>query len=511
MSSDHADHDVAPMSGAILWLAGFTLALGNFVVVLDTTIANVSVPHIAGGLAVSPDQGTWVITSYSVAEAITVPLTGWLAQRFGAVKVFAVAMFAFGVFSAMCGLAPTLGSLVLFRVLQGLSGGPMMPLSQALMRRVFPVRLQPMAFGLWAMTTVTAPIAGPLLGGIIVDTIGWPWIFYINVPVAVLMALAAWRLMQTHETPIQRRPIDVVGMGLMVIWIGAMQIMLDKGKDLDWFGSPFIVALALIAGVGFVAFLIWELTDANPAVDLRIFGRPGFAATAAVNCLAFGSFFSVVVLVPLWLQTTMGYTATSAGRVTAFQGVGAIIFSPIVARLMGKIDPRFLVFFGVCLMAVVSTWRAGFDTDAGFWAIAAPQFMLGVCIPFFFVPITVLALNGLKPSEVATAAGLLNFTRTTGAAFAVSIVTTVWGNAAAANRTELVGALNDPAGMIRHLGLPPAQAVRGLDSLVQAQSVMLATDQIFAFSAVLLVCVACLVFFVPKPVASDTGPHATSH
>lgn len=215
MSDNRADEDVAPMAGVWLWVAGLTLAFANFVVVLDTTIANVSVPHIAGGLAVSPSQGTWVITSYSVAEAITVPLTGWLAQRFGAVRVFATAMFAFGVCSALCGLAPSLGTLVLFRVLQGLSGGPMIPLSQTLMRRIFPLHLQPTAFGLWAMTTVTAPIAGPLLGGAIVDTVGWPWIFYINVPVAVVMSIAAWHLLRSHETRTERRPVDVVGIALM--------------------------------------------------------------------------------------------------------------------------------------------------------------------------------------------------------------------------------------------------------------------------------------------------------
>ena len=501
MSDNRADDDVAPMTGIWLWVAGLTLAFANFVVVLDTTIANVSVPHIAGGLAVSPSQGTWVITSYSVAEAITVPLTGWLAQRFGAVRVFAVAMFAFGVCSALCGLAPSLGALVLCRVLQGLSGGPMIPLSQTLMRRIFPLRLQPTAFGLWAMTTVTAPIAGPLLGGAIVDTVGWPWIFYINVPVAVVMSIAAWRLLRSHETRTERRPVDVVGIALMVTWISAMQIMLDKGKDLDWFGSPVIVALALIAAIGFVAFLIWELTDANPAVDLRIFRQIGFATTAVVNCLAYGTFFAGVVLIPLWLQTTMGYTATWAGRVTAFQGLAAVVFSPIVARLMRVIDPRLLVFFGVMMMACVSLWRGNFSTDTDFWAIAVPQFAQGICMPFFFIPLTTLALGGVKPSEVASAAGLLNFTRTTGAAFAVSIMTTTWEDTATAHRTVLAGALNNPSAVIDQLGGVPAVGLRQLDTLVQSQSVMLATDQIFVVCAAILAAVACLMALVPKPTA----------
>ncbi len=510
MADNRADDDIAPMSGVWLWVAGLTLAFANFLVVLDTTIANVSVPHIAGGLAVSPSQGTWVITSYSVAEAITVPLTGWLAQRFGAVRVFVTAMFAFGVCSALCGLAPSLGALVLFRVMQGLSGGPMIPLSQTLMRRIFPLRLQPTAFGLWAMTTVTAPIAGPLLGGAIVDSIGWPWIFYINVPVAVGMSLAASRLLRRHETATQRRPVDVIGIALMVVWISAMQIMLDKGKDLDWFGSPVIIALALTAGIGFIAFLIWELTDANPAVDLRVFRQIGFATTAVVNCLAYGTFFAGVVLIPLWLQTIMGYTATWAGRVTAFQGIGAVLVSPIVARLMGKIDPRALVFLGVMVMALVSLWRSNFSTDSDFWTIAGPQFAQGVCMPFFFIPLTTLALGAVKPADVASAAGLLNFTRTTGAAFAVSIMTTAWDDTATAHRTVLSGALNDPASAVNLPGLAAGQGLRQLDSLVQGQSVMLATDHIFVVSAGLLAAVACLMALVPKPVGivpSGAGGH----
>ena len=227
--------------------------------------------------------------------------------------------------------------------MQGLSGGPMIPLSQTLLRRVFPPKLQNTAIGLWAMTTVVAPIAGPLLGGCLVDTAGWPWVFYINVPVALACAFFAWRLLAERETPTRRVPVDIVGLGLLVVWVGCMQIMLDKGKDLDWFDSPFIVGLALIAAVGFVSFLIWELTDPHPIVDLKVFRHRGFAASTLIMCVVFGSFFASVVLIPLWLQTNMGYTATWAGRATAFQGVLAVVISPIVARMIGRFDARALV------------------------------------------------------------------------------------------------------------------------------------------------------------------------
>jgi DHA2 family multidrug resistance protein len=516
MSQSHtasASDQPVYMTGATLWAAGLVLALSNFMVVLDMTIANVSVPNIAGGLAVSPSQGTWVITSYSVAEAITVPLTGWLAQRFGAVKVFILAMASFGLCSALCGLAPSLGALVTFRVLQGLSGGPMMPLSQTLLRRIFPPHQQAMAIGLWSMTTVVAPIAGPLLGGYLVDTAGWPWVFFINVPVAAACAFAAWRLARSRETPTERQPVDIIGLALLIVWVGAMQIMLDKGKELDWFSSPFIVAMAFTAAVGFCAFLIWELTDDYPIVDLRVFRHRGFAASTLIMCLVFGSFFASVVLIPLWLQTNLGYTATWAGRATAWQGVLAVVFSPIVARLTMRYDSRALVCFGVLLMAAVSFWRTGFASNLGYWDIALPHLVQGLAMPFFFVPLTSLALGSVEMREVASAAGLMNFTRTTAAAFAVSITTTAWENTASLHHEDLAGQLHDPAGALQtftNLGLSPDQAVRQLEALVQSQAVMVSTDHIFLITALFFLAGAAAVWLAPKPkamVAPGAGGH----
>ncbi len=491
-----------PMTGSALWIAGGLMALANFMAVLDTTIANVSVPNIAGGLAVSPSQGTWVITSYAVAEAITVPLTGWLAQRFGTVRVFVAAMLGFGLFSAMCGLAPSLSALVVCRILQGLAGGPMMPLSQTLMRRVFPERLQPAAMGLWGMTTVVGPIAGPLLGGYLCDAAGWPWVFYINVPIAAVAAFFAWRMLKPAETQTRRVPVDFVGLGLLVLWIGAMQYMLDKGKDLDWFQSPLIVALAITAAVGFVAFVLWELTEEHPVVDLRVFRHVGFSASTIIMCLTFGCFFSSVVLIPLWLQTSLGYTAQWAGRVTAFQGVLAVVMSPIVARLITKVDARILVSFGVLCLGAVSFWRTGFESDVSFWHLAAPQIAQGFAMPFFFLPLNVLAMGAVKPQETASAAGLLNFTRTTAGAFATSLTTTAWENLASGRHSDLAGTLNAPQSMLDQLqraGLSASQALGQLDALVQGQSVMLATNRVFTVLSVVFVLAAACVWLAPKP------------
>src|SRR5215831_8442894 len=278
----------APLQGGMLWIAAIVLALANFIAVLDMTIANVSVPNIAGSLGISSTQGTWVITSYSVAEAIIVPLTGWLAGRFGAVRVFTSVMALFGAFSALCGLSNSLGLLVLGRVLQGLSGGVLMPLSQTLLLRIFPKEKAPAATAIWAMTTLTAPILGPILGGYLCDTLAWPAIFFINVPIALISAPIAWRMLKRYEESLIRLPIDKVGLALLIIFVSALQLMLDLGKEHDWFESTEICALAIVAVIGFAAFLIWELTERHPIVDLRVFRHRGFTTAVITIAMGFG-------------------------------------------------------------------------------------------------------------------------------------------------------------------------------------------------------------------------------
>ncbi len=491
-----------PFTGILLWTVGFLLATANFFAVLDTTITNVSVPNIAGGLAVSPAEGTWTITSYSVAEAITVPLTGWLARRFGTVKVFCTAMVLFGVFSFACGFAPTLGTLIGFRVCQGLAGGPMIPLSQTLLLRVFPKHLAPQAIALWSMTTVVAPIAGPLLGGALCDNVGWPWIFYINVPFAFLVAFFSWRLLKPKETPGVRAPVDVVGLGLLVVWISAMQIMLDKGKELDWFASPLILTLAIIAGVGFASFMIWELTAKNPIVSLRVFRHRSFATACAVMALAFGGFFAANVLMPLWLQTNLGYTATWAGRATAFGGILAVIFSPIVGRLVGKFDPRGMVMFGIAWMGLMMVWRSTFNSSVNFDHLIWPQLLQGLGVPFFFIPLMTLGTAALPPDEVANGAGLISFVRTTAGAFAVSITTTSWEDASDTARVQILnqgGGFDGAVATLQGLGLTADQALRQFEGIVQSQAVMVATDRLFLIIAGVLFVASLSIWIAPKP------------
>lgn len=489
----------ARLAGYSLGLATLLLGLANFVVLLDTTIANVSVPHIAGGLAVSPSQGTWVITSYSVAEAITVPLTGWLAQRFGALKVFLLGMIGFGIFSVACGLAPSFQLLVAFRVLQGFCGGPIMPMSQTLMLSIFPPAKTQQAMGFWSMTTVVAPILGPILGGNISDTIGWSWIFFINIPIAAIVVFGAWRVLRGHNMPGRRVPVDYIGLALLILWVGSMQVMLDKGKELDWFSSPTIIVLAVVALIGFLAFLIWELTAEHPIVNLRVFRHRGFVAGVITISLTFGAFFGSVVLVPLWLQTSMGYTATAAGYTASLNGIFAVIMSPIVAGMVRKVDPRKLVTFGVLWMATVAFWRSSFTTQADFWYVALTFLAQGFCMPFFFVAGTMIVLSSVDPEETASASGLSNFLRTTSAAFATSIITSQWDNSAQAKRSDLAGRLNDLPGVISSTGLSTDQATGSIDRLVQQQAVMLATDRIFLITVGIFILAAIAIWFAPRP------------
>src|SRR5690349_15261333 len=265
-SSGSAAH-LEPLAGGTRVAGTIALSLATFMNVLDTSIANVSLPSIAGDLGVSPDQATWVITSFGVANAISLPLTGWLTQRFGQVRLFMASVILFVVASLLCGFAPSLGWLILFRVIQGAVAGPMIPLSQALLLSSYPKERAGSALAIWAITTLVAPVVGPLLGGWITDNISWPWIFYINVPIGLAAVAVTWMIYRTRETPTVKLPIDAVGLGLIVVWVGALQIMLDKGKDLDWFGSTQIVVLAIVAALGFAVFLVWELTERHPVVD----------------------------------------------------------------------------------------------------------------------------------------------------------------------------------------------------------------------------------------------------
>ncbi|WP_076999180.1 DHA2 family efflux MFS transporter permease subunit [Variovorax sp. KK3] len=505
-----------PLEGSARVWGTIALSAATFMNVLDTSIANVSLPAISGDLGVSSTQGTWVITSFAVANAIAVPLTGWLTQRFGQVRLFMASVLLFIISSWLCGLAPNMTTLIAFRALQGFVAGPMIPLSQTLLLSSYPRAKAGLAMAMWSMTTLVAPVMGPLLGGWITDNISWPWIFYINIPVGLLAAGITWGIYHKRESGTRKVPIDGIGLALLVLWVGSLQLMLDKGKELDWFHSPEIIAMAIIAVVGFAFFLVWELTDKHPVVDLSLFKRRNFWSGALATAVAYGLFFGNVVILPLWLQQYMGYTATQAGMIMAPVGLLAIIFSPIVGLTVGKIDPRRYATFSFLVFALVLWMRSNFNTQADFWTIMIPTVIQGVAMAFFFIPLVTITLSGLTPDRIAAASGLSNFARITAGAMGTSIATTVWENRAALHHAQLVESVSQGssatssamAGLAAN-GFSTEQILGQLNRLVDQQSFMLAANDVFYASAVLFLLLIPFVW-LSKPTRSPGAADAAA-
>ena len=491
----HEPHGLALLAIVLI------LAMGNFLAVLDMTIANVLVPHIAGGLAVSSSQGTWVITGYGVAEAIMVPLTGWLAERFGPVKVFVVCIAGFGVFSVLCGMATSLGMLIAFRVALGVCGGPMIPISQALLIGIVPKNRANAAVAVWSMATVLAPIVGPVLGGVIGDHWSWPWAFYIKAPLAAVIAFGAWTILTPYETATKKEAIDFTGLALLIVWVGALQTMLGVGQDKDWFNSQFVVALLIVTLIGLAAFVIWEATDRKPIVNLGVLANRAFSVTLGVTAVAFGAIFASVVLVPLWLQTSMGYTATWAGCNAALSGVTMIVAAPLTSALMTRIDPRAVASAGLAISAFASLMRIGYDDQMTFWQLMWPQLAFGVGMMMSVIPLMDMSTASLEEKDLASGSGLFNFARTLASALATAAVVAVWNNQIRAGGATLAGELQPRAFLdaATASGMSHDKAVSMLDLMVQGQSVMLATNRTFLILGVLQLATAAIVWVAPKP------------
>jgi len=498
----------APLQGIALWLAAGLAGVANLVVALDMTIANVSIPSIAAGLGASPREGAWVVTSYVVAEAITVPLTGWLAKRFGSVRTFAFALAGFGIASALCGLATSLGALVAFRVLQGLAGGPMVPLSQTILLSIFPKEKAGMAMALWGMTAVAGPCIGPVMGGYICDNWSWPWIFLINTPIAVIGAFFAWQVLAHRDPPRMRLSIDYIGLALMVVWIGALQVALDRGHDLDWLSSRFITTLLIVAVIGFAAFLIWELTEKNPVVNLRIFRHRGYTTVVWLVSLNMGAFFAQSLVLVLWLQTNLGYTAGATGQVMAPGAIAMLFMSLLVGWLSNKVDLRSLVSFGLFTFALLFLWQAGFTPDVTFNMVLVAQICTGLCVAFIFAPAMSLCLSFVKADEVQSAAGLLHFIRTLCMAFMTSATTTAWQNGAARHRAAITDRYDETGALdqMGAVGLPHDQALNYVDGMIQSQSVLLSTVDAFFVFGIGMAISALAIWMVPRAVQHVSAP-----
>jgi DHA2 family multidrug resistance protein len=506
-----------PLTGGALTLGTIAVSLAVFMNVLDTSIANVSIPAISGDLGVASDQGTWVITSFAVANAISVPLTGWLTQRIGQVRLFFWSIVLFVIASWLCGLAPTLPFLLAARVLQGAVAGPMIPLSQTLLLSSYPKAKAPMALALWSMTTLIAPVAGPILGGYISDNYSWPWIFYVNVPVGIVAAAATWAIYRKRESATRRLPIDTVGLGLLIVWVGSLQVMLDKGKDLDWFSSPTIIILALFALVGLVVFVIWELTASHPIVDLSLFATRNFTGGTVALAVGYGLYFGNLVLLPLWLQTTIGYTATAAGLVMAPVGVFAVLLSPLTGKYMSKTDPRYIATAAFVVFAIVFWMRSRYTVDVDTFSLTLPTLLQGAALAGFFIPLVTITLSGLPGSRMPAASGLSNFVRIMLGGVGSSVFTTAWDRRSDLHHAQLTEQanpynpiFNQSVDQMQALGMSHEQALGMFDRLVTQQAATMGVNDLFYLSAGVFLVLIGLVWITKRQRASAGADAAAS-
>lgn len=508
-----------PLKGAQLAWVTVALSLATFANVLDTSIANVAIPDISGSLAVSPDQGTWVITSFAVSNAIFLPLTGWLAKRFGEVRLFVWSTLLFTLASWLCGLAPNIGLLILFRVFQGAVAGPMIPLSQSLLLANYPNEKKNMAMAIWSMIVVVAPILGPISGGWITDNINWSWIFYINIPIGLAAAGLCWQILKHRETQRMQLPIDMIGLILLVIGIGSLQVMLDKGHDLDWFGSRQIQLLGLVSLISLLVLIIWEWTDEHPVLDLHLFRGRNFTIGVIATALGYMAYFASVVIFPLWLQTNMAYTATWAGLAAAPVGLLSIILTPFIGKNLHRIDARLLVSIAFAVFALVSFWSSTYDNNADYWTVMMPRLVQGIGMACFFVPLVTITLAGLKPQQIASAAGLSNFLRILGGSFGTSLSVSLWSDRATLHHAQLTAHINNgnpvSTGFIEQmqqaLGISHQAALAAVDRTIQQQSVMIATDEMFWISGVLFLALLGLIWFAKPPFTAAGGGGGGAH
>jgi DHA2 family multidrug resistance protein len=414
------------------WLISMVVVLATFMEVLDTSIANVSLPHIAGSLAASTDESTWVLTSYLVSNAIVLPLSGWFSNVFGRKRFYMTCVVLFTASSFLCGLAPSLPLLIFFRVLQGLGGGGLQPSAQAILADAFPPEKRGMGFSVYAMAVVFAPAIGPTLGGWITDNFNWRWIFYINVPVGIVSFLLTGALIKDPPYLIERVKqlrgklrIDYVGIGLLTLGLGFLQVVLDKGQEDDWFGSHLILWASTISALALLGVIWWELKVNNPIVDLRLFRERNFAIS---NVLIFGlgfALFGSTVLVPQFLQALMGYTATESGKVLSPSGLVVMLILPITGLLINKVGPRVLITVGL-VVAAASLWLTSqIDLQVDYWTITIYRALQGVGIAFLFVPISTASFSRLPPEKSNAASALFNLARNLGASFGIATVTTV--------------------------------------------------------------------------------------
>jgi len=497
------------------WIVAIAVMFATFMEVLDTTVVNVSLPHIAGNLSASIDESTWVLTSYLVANAIVLPLTGWLARHFGRKRLLMTSVAGFTVSSLLCGMAPNLPLLVCFRLLQGATGGAMQPLSQAVLLEAFPPHERGKAMGFWGLGIVVAPILGPVLGGWLTDTYSWRWVFYINLPVGMVSLLMTQ--LYVFDPPYLRKDtdrIDYWGIGLLALWVGALQLVLDLGQEHDWFSSPFIVTLAWVCGAGLVAFLLRELMTRDPVIDLSVFRiRTYSTGVFLMTTLGFVLYGSLVLL-PVMLQTLLGYPSLQAGIAMAPRGMGSFIGMPLVGVLIGRIDARKMVAFGLTAGAFTLFWLGQLNLNAGYWDIFWPQFFQGLGLSALFVPLTTITMDPIPRERMGNATSLFNLMRNLGGGIGIATTGTLlarkqqeYVNVMGAHVTPFSAAAQNAIEAARRgflaSGSDPVTAAQrayaAVFGAVQRQASMVAFVDVFRLLGGIFLLLLPLVFLMRRP------------
>lgn len=496
------------------WLVTLTVMLPTVIEILDMSVANVSLGHIQGSLNAGLDEVTWVLTSYLVSNAIIIPITGWLAGTFGRKKylIFSLGLFTFSSF--MCGAAPNLETLIFFRILQGLGGGALQPLSLSILLETFPPKEHGMAMAVFGIGVVFGPILGPLLGGYITDTMSWRWIFYINLPLGALAVMMAWFFI-IDPAYIKRTEsrIDYWGLGLLTVGLGCLQLVLDRGEREDWFDSNFIIGLSLIAAICLVAFVIWELRVSYPVVNLRIFNNRSFSSGNLIMFLGFFSFFGSIVLMPIYLQSLMGYTAFLAGLVLGPGGLATLFLMPLVGRLIGRLDSRIMLSVGILVNAYALYLMSHFNLEVDFWTIIWSRVIQGIGISFFFVPLSTLTLSSIPKPQMGTGSAIFNLVRNLGGSFGVAFITTLLSRRTQFHQHHLSEGFSiydfkvqqaapTLQGFLQGRGVEETMAKQGslevLYGLLQKQAAMLSFDDVFFLLFIFFLCLVPLIWIIRR-------------
>lgn len=500
-----------PLQGIALVLMTIAVSLGTFIQILDTSIANVSIPTIAGDLGATPTQGTWVVTSFAVSNAIVLPLTGWIARRFGEVKVFVISTLLFTLMSWLCGLAWTLPILIVFRIMQGAVAGSLIPLSQALLIKNYPPDKKGLALGFWGMVVILAPILGPILGGWITYEYTWPWIFYINIPIGLTSAFLTWQLLKDRDTPTEITPVDYIGFALLFVGVSSLQVMLDKGQELDWFSSDAIVTLAIFAVVFLSYFVVWALYTPYAVVDMGFFKLRNFAIGTFLTSVVYLLFFGSMVLLPLWLQTRMGYTPFWAGVSVMPIGLFPLLLSSTVGKYVTIVDARWMGTISFVTLGLSFLWMSHFTTDVSLQYIFLVRFVQGFGIAFFFIPLLTIALSEVDNRQLAGASGLFNFCRlVAGGGFGTAIFVTLWQRREIFHYNRLGEAVTpfsqntrEVLDTLKTVGIE-GEAARGvLDSILLPQASILAVDEIFYVCGWLHLILTPMIWLCNRPEAHE--------